>query len=63
MFIKEIKKSNISSDKVFIYHRLIESYNTEKGPRHRNILNLGKLSIKKDLFLKLTKLLEFTKLF
>ena len=58
MFIKEIKKSNISSDKVFIYHRLIESYNTEKGPRHRNILNLGKLSIKKDLFKVLADRIE-----
>ena len=47
MFIKEIRKKNPYSNKVFTYHRLIESYRTEKGPRHRTILNLGKLSIDK----------------
>ncbi len=48
MFIKEIKKKNKGSDKVFISHRLIESYRTEKGPRQRTILNLGKLELPKE---------------
>jgi hypothetical protein len=48
MFIKEIKKKNSYSDKVFTYHRLIESYRTPKGPRHRTILNLGTLTIDKS---------------
>lgn len=45
MFIKVIAKKNKTSDKVFTYHRLIESYRTEAGPRHRVVLNLGKLTI------------------
>ena len=45
MFIKVISKKNKGSDKVFTYHRLIESYRTEAGPRHRVVLNLGKLII------------------
>jgi transposase len=45
MFIKEITKKNKSSDKVFTYHRLIEAYRTQKGPRHRVVLNLGRLTI------------------
>lgn len=48
MFIKEIKKQNKGSDKVFISHRLMESYRTEKGPRQRTILNLGKLELPKE---------------
>jgi transposase len=48
MFIKEIKKSNKNPDKIFIYHRLVEPYRTEKGPRHRNILNLGTLTIQRS---------------
>ena len=48
MFIKEIKKKNKGSDKEFISHRLVESYRTEKGPRQRTILNLGKLDLPKE---------------
>jgi len=53
MFIKEIKKKNKGYEKVFIYHRLMESYRTERGPRQRTVLNLGKL----DLHRKQWKLL------
>ncbi|MDQ7054430.1 MAG: hypothetical protein Q9P14_16635 [candidate division KSB1 bacterium] len=48
MFIKEIKKKNPGYDKVFISHRLVESYRTEKGPRQRTILNLGRLDLPKE---------------
>lgn len=48
MFIKEIKKKNQGYDKEFITHRLVESYRTEKGPRQRTILNLGKLDLPKE---------------
>jgi len=48
MFIKEIKKKNPGYDKEFISHRLVESYRTEKGPRQRTILNLGKLELPKE---------------
>ncbi len=48
MFIKEIVKKNKGFDKAFVYHRLMESYRTDRGPRHRLILNLGKLDLDKD---------------
>ena len=48
MFIKEIKKKNKGYDKVFISHRLMESYRTERGPRQRKILSLGKLELPKE---------------
>ena len=48
MFIKEIKKHNKGYDPVFISHRLMESYRTERGPRQRTLLNLGKLDLPKE---------------
>ncbi len=48
MFIKEIKKKNKGYDKIFISHRLMESYRTERGPRQRKILSLGKLDLPKE---------------
>jgi len=48
MFIKEIKKQNRGYDKVFISHRLMESYRTERGPRQKKILSLGKLDLPKE---------------
>ena len=48
MFIKEIKKKNKGYNKEFLSHRLVESYRTEKGPRQRTILNLGKLDLPKE---------------
>ncbi len=45
MFIREITKKNAGYDKVFTYHRLMESVRTPKGPRQRIILNLGYLEI------------------
>ncbi len=45
-------------DKVFTYFRLIESYRTDKGPRPRTILNLGKLYIDKKDFKALANRIE-----
>jgi len=47
MFIREIRKKNPGYEKEFITHRLVESYRTEKGPRQRTILNLGRLDLPK----------------
>lgn len=58
MFIKEIKKRNKHYDKEFISHRLVESYRSEKGPRHRTILNLGQLSIPKEQWKALADTIE-----
>jgi hypothetical protein len=50
MFIKKINKSNKNSKKIYTYYRLIESYRTKNGPRHRTILNLGRLNIPRKEF-------------
>lgn len=47
MFIKEIIKKNPGYDKTFTSHRLMESVRTPNGPRHRKIIDLGKLDIPK----------------
>lgn len=48
MFIKEIKKKNAGYEKEFVSHRLVESYRTDRGPRQRALLNLGKLDLPKE---------------
>lgn len=48
MFIKEIQKKNKGYNKIYTYHRLMESYRTQKGPRSRTILELGKLDLPKE---------------
>ena len=58
MFIKEIQKRNKGYKKSFVYHRLIESYRTDRGPRHRTILNLGRLDIPKDQWKSLADHIE-----
>jgi len=58
MFIKEIEKKNKGYEKTFKYHRLMESYRTQRGPRQRTILNLGALDIPKDQWKLLADLIE-----
>lgn len=58
MFIKEIKKTNKGYDKLFISHRLMESYRTNRGPRQRTILELGKLDLPKDQWKLLADCIE-----
>ena len=58
MFIKEIKKKNKGYEKIFTTHRLMESYRTEKGPRQRTVLNLGKLEIPEEQFKLLADRIE-----
>ena len=58
MFIKKITKTNKNSDKIYISYRLVESYLTSKGPRHRTVINLGKLDIPKDKFKLLADSIE-----
>jgi len=48
MFIREIINKNPGYDREFVYHRLMESVRTPRGPRQRMVLNLGKLDIPKD---------------
>lgn len=45
MFVRQIVKQNKGYQRKFFYHALMESYRTEKGPRQRMLLPLGKLTI------------------
>lgn len=45
MFIKKVTKSNGRTKKKYEYLYLVESVRTEKGPRQRFILNLGRLKL------------------
>ena len=58
MFIKEIKKRNSRYGREFIYHRLMESYRTQRGPRQRTLLNLGKLDLAKERWKELADCIE-----
>jgi len=58
MFIRELIKKNKNYPKKFIYHVLVESYRTDKGPRQRVILNLGTLPLSRDKWKKLANRIE-----
>jgi len=58
MFIREVKKHNKGHEKEFISHRLVESYRTEKGPRQRVILDLGRLTIPRSQWKALADAIE-----
>ena len=58
MYIKKIVKKNKTSDKEYITYRLVESYRTEKGPRQRVLLNLGKINVSEDQFKALANRIE-----
>jgi len=58
MYITTVKKKNKGSDKVFEYQRLVESVRTPKGPRKKNLLNLGKLDLPKDKWVLLVQRIQ-----
>ena len=58
MFIREVVKQNEGYKKKFIYHSLMESYRTEKGPRQRTLLSLGKLTLPRDKWKALANRIE-----
>ena len=58
MFIREIRKQNPNSDKVFVSHRLVESLRTPMGPRQKVLLNLGKLDLPEDHWKQLANRIE-----
>ncbi len=49
-YFEKIKKKNKGHEKIFTSHRLMESCRTEKGPRQRTVLNLGRLEISEEQF-------------
>jgi len=58
MFIRNVTKKHKNSSLIYQYQQLVESYRTEKGPRQRLLLNLGKLPIPKEKWPNLAKCIE-----
>ncbi|EQD32607.1 transposase, IS4 family protein, partial [mine drainage metagenome] len=58
MFIRESKTKNPKTGKVYLSHQLVETVQTEKGPRNRVLLYLGRLSLPKSSFRLLAQALE-----
>lgn len=59
MYIKQIKKKNKNSDKVYTYYRLVHSYKIGKKIRHQNIIGLGRLEgIDKEHYTALSNRIE-----
>ena len=50
MYIKAIKTRNSKTGKEYVKHTLVESIRTEKGPRHRTVMQLGKLKLPKEMW-------------
>lgn len=58
MFIKEVRKRNGMTPKIYKYLHLVESVRTEKGPRQELILNLGNLDIDPSQYKALAQRIE-----
>jgi len=58
MFIRESKTKNKKTGKVYIKHSLVESVRTERGPRQRVVLTLGRLAVDREHWKQLATALE-----
>jgi transposase len=58
VFIREYKTKNKKTNSTYITHRLVQSIQTEKGPRQRIIMNLGSLLLPKSEWKKLAYALD-----
>ena len=58
MFIREVTKKNKGYEKTFVYHLLVESYRTAKGPRQRTLLHLGRLELDRKYWKALANRIE-----
>lgn len=58
MYIREVVTKNRKTKNCYVSHRLVESVQTDKGPRQRVILHLGTLSLSKEEWPKLARALE-----
>jgi transposase len=58
MFIREIKKKHPRTGRAYLYHRLMESVRTPRGPRQRTLLDLGKLDLPKEKWKALANRIE-----
>jgi len=58
MYVRNNKMVDKKSGKSYLYYKVVETVQTEKGPRQKTILHLGKLSITKAEQKLLGKLIE-----
>jgi len=58
MFIREYVTINKKTGTRYVTHRLVESIQTDKGPRQRIVMHLGTLSLPRSEWRKLAALLE-----
>lgn len=58
MYIREVITKNRKTQTKYVSHRLVESIQTEKGPRQRSIMHLGTLSLPKEEWPRLARVLE-----
>ena len=58
MYIKEIKTKNRKTNREYVKHILVESIRTEKGPRPRTVMQLGRLALPKEFWSILVAELE-----
>ena len=58
MFIRESKTKNKKTGTVYIKHSLVESVRTERGPRQRLVMTLGKLELDRHQWKDLSLALE-----
>ena len=58
MYIKQVIKGNGRTNKKYKYFHLVESIRTEKGPRQRLILNLGKIDLDPSQYHSLARRIE-----
>jgi transposase len=58
MFIREVKTTNKNTGEVYVKHKLVESVRTDKGPRQRTIMELGRLTVPRVDWKRLAHALE-----
>jgi transposase len=58
MFIRESKTRNKKTGKVYVKHSLVESIRTERGPRQRLVMTLGRLAVDREHWKQLATALE-----
>jgi transposase len=59
MFIRATITKNRKTGSEYVTHRLVETHQTEKGPRQRMVMSIGKLDLPKSRWKELAKALEY----
>lgn len=58
MYIRAVVTTNRDTGHKYTTHRLVESYQTENGPRQRPVMHLGTLELPKEQWRELARVLE-----